>query len=364
MPRGSIPHSPSWSSTGGLIGWDRGANRYDAHPIVRGVVWQLTDAKDQQAVYTALEAHFEPMATPGEDEVESLADLTPAIERYHTLVGLERYDDAQQLFYDRLSHATLYRLAAHRERITWLERLFPEGVAGLPALSNEGNQGYTLTTLAMSYQFSGQPGRTVPLYRRYNEMAEQRGDKTNQQMSLVNLGEVLREVGAFREAVDALRQALVLARKLEQTIQEARSLRSLGRVLGTAGDHALSRVALGRSERIYVKQLQTQSEGVVIAFLAEWSLWLRDFAAASALADRAWALAGVLRYERDFIHAALLQGQAALGLDDLEADRRTPPLCPHAGESRQRCRIRTPGPHRHLGTGETARTSCRCPSPT
>ena len=37
----------------GLIGWDREANRYDTHPIVRGVVWQLTTTKDQQAVYTA-----------------------------------------------------------------------------------------------------------------------------------------------------------------------------------------------------------------------------------------------------------------------------------------------------------------------
>ncbi len=78
----------------GLIGWDREANRYDAHPIVRGVVWQLTDAKDQRAVYTALEAHFEPMAVPDEEAVEALADLSPAIERYHTLLGLGRYDDA------------------------------------------------------------------------------------------------------------------------------------------------------------------------------------------------------------------------------------------------------------------------------
>ncbi len=39
----------------GLIGWDRDANRYDAHPIVRGIVWQLTNAKDQHAVYAALE---------------------------------------------------------------------------------------------------------------------------------------------------------------------------------------------------------------------------------------------------------------------------------------------------------------------
>jgi hypothetical protein len=94
----------------GLIGWDRAANRYDAHPIVRGVVWQLTGAKEQRAIYAALETHFEPMATPEWDNVDTLADLAPAIERYHTLVGLERYDDALEFFRERLEHATLYRL--------------------------------------------------------------------------------------------------------------------------------------------------------------------------------------------------------------------------------------------------------------
>jgi hypothetical protein len=63
----------------GLIGWDREANRYDAHPIVRGVVWQLTDAKDQRAIYTALDAHFELMAIPAREKIETLADLTTAI---------------------------------------------------------------------------------------------------------------------------------------------------------------------------------------------------------------------------------------------------------------------------------------------
>jgi hypothetical protein len=129
----------------GLIGWDRETNRYDAHPIVRGVVWQRTDSGDQRAVYTALEAHLEPMVTPEWDQIETLADLTPAIERYHTLVGLKRYEDAFALFCDRLDDATLYRLAAHQERIAWLERLFPDGAAGLPALKN-GMIGVTCST--------------------------------------------------------------------------------------------------------------------------------------------------------------------------------------------------------------------------
>jgi tetratricopeptide (TPR) repeat protein len=302
----------------GLIGWDRGANRYDAHPIVRGVVWQLTDAKDKLAVYTALEAHFEPMATPDYENVESLADLTPAIECYHTLVGLGRYDDAYVLFRDKLKDATLYRLAAHRERIEWLERLFPKGVEELPALTNEGQQAVTLSELALSYQLSGQPGRTVPLFRRHNEMREQQGDKRNQQIGLSNLGAVLRKIGALWEAAGTLRQALVLARKLADTFCEGISLRELGGVLSMTGDRALSRVALGRYQRICSKRGIAQGEGIAIAFLAERSLWLGDFAAASTLADWAWELADVWQYERAFIHAALLQGRAALGLDDLE----------------------------------------------
>lgn len=143
----------------GLVGWDREANRYDAHPIVRGVVWQLAGAEDQRAVYAAIEAHFEPMATPEWLRVKTLADLTPAIERYHTLVGLRRYDDAYSHFVDRLDKATLYRLAAHRERIAWLELLFPDGPNSLPAVTGEGWQSYVLEALAHSYNTSYPAGR-------------------------------------------------------------------------------------------------------------------------------------------------------------------------------------------------------------
>jgi hypothetical protein len=66
-------------------------------------------------------------------------------------VGLGRYDDACALFRDRLEEATLFRLAAHRERIAWLERLFPDGAAGLPAVTTGGDQSYALNVLAQSY---------------------------------------------------------------------------------------------------------------------------------------------------------------------------------------------------------------------
>ena len=68
-------------------------------------------------------------------EVESLEDLTPGIELFHTLIGLERYEDAFVVFRDHLSNATLYRLSANRQRAELLERLFPDGVDTLPRLA-------------------------------------------------------------------------------------------------------------------------------------------------------------------------------------------------------------------------------------
>jgi hypothetical protein len=204
-----------------------------------------------------------------------------------------------------------------------LERLFPEGVKELPALTDEGDQALAINELGLSYQLSGQPGWANPPYRRANELYEQQGDKSSQQTVLSNIGIVLHKTGALREAADTLRQALVLNREVEDPYWEGVSVRELGRVLGTTGDRVLGHVALRRSQHLFAEQGANQSEGVTTANLAERSLWLSNFAQAATLADRAWTLAGAQRYEQDFIHAALLQGQAALGLSDRErADER------------------------------------------
>src|SRR5579863_6476931 len=88
----------------GLLGWDRRANRYDLHPIVRGVTWAGLESQARQGIYQTLSTHFESLPKKFDDwrEVERLEDLTPAIELYNTLIGLGRYDDAGDLFYDRI----------------------------------------------------------------------------------------------------------------------------------------------------------------------------------------------------------------------------------------------------------------------
>ena len=295
----------------GLIGWDREANRYDAHPIVRGVVWQLTDVKDQRAVYNAIAAHFEPMAVPDFENVESLADLTPAIERYHTLVSLGRYEDAFVLFRDRLWNASFFRLAASREFISWLEGLFPHGVSALPALESESYQSWALNALALGYQYTGQPSRAIPLFQKSIAIDERGQDARNLSITLSNFSESLGETGALRQAIDNITQSLILNRKLKNTLQEDVRLHILGRLLSAVGDHVRGQIALNRA-RLCAEDNSPQYEGVVAAALAEHAIWIGDTANGSVWADRAWELAAILRLERDFIRAAILQGRVAL----------------------------------------------------
>ena len=150
----------------GLLGWDRRANRYDMHPIVRGVAWNGLDPVAQQGVYAGLHDHFESLPKIDSwQQVESLEDLTPAIELYNTLIGLGRYDDAEMLVYEPIRLAMLYRLSASRQLAELLEELFPDGQEHLPRLSKPRFKLTYSALLAQAYLFSGQPGRAIPIFQ-------------------------------------------------------------------------------------------------------------------------------------------------------------------------------------------------------
>lgn len=307
----------------GLVGWDRRANRYDLHPLVRGVVWSGLGDDARRGIYTSLHAHFEMMPTIDYLEVNSLEDLTPAIELYNTLIGLGRYDDAFSLFYKRLSDATLYRLSASRQQVELLELLLPAEREESPLLKRQDAQAFTLNTLAQGYQLSGQPQRAVTMFRRANAIYSEMKDDSSLSTGLRNLSYTLRLSGALRESEAGARRALVISREQGAHSREAFSLQLLGTTLAARGLANESRSALQRAALICRAQSYSQGQGVIDSYLAQSALWRGEWADARSLANCAWELAQVQNHERDFIRAARVQGKAALGLSDLvNADER------------------------------------------
>ncbi len=307
----------------GLLGWNKRANRYELHPIVRGVVWSSLDDDARTDIYGTLHVHFEAMPMMQFDDVESFEDLTPAIELYNALIELGRYQDAYRVFRVRLSDATLYRLSAGRLRVEMLEQLFPDGLGALPQLSDSSGQSWTLNALATGYLISGRPGDAVITYRRACDLCVEEGDQPNLSVDLCNLSDALRLSGSLRAAEASTRAALIIAREEDYSYSHGMSLYLLGLALAARGVPGEAEEALQRSMQIWVAQSHKQFEGLVNAYLAERSLWMGQVTAAQPLADRAWELAAVERYERDSTRTARLQGTAALHLGDFDiADER------------------------------------------
>ncbi|MGB0513620.1 MAG: tetratricopeptide repeat protein, partial [Wenzhouxiangellaceae bacterium] len=312
----------------GLLGWERVANRYDLHPIVRGVVWDRLAEGDRQDVLEGLHAHFaaQPLVEDWR-EVESLADLEPAIELYDKLVGLGRYQQAFELFRHRLDAATLWRLSASRRRLELLRALFPAGrdddSLAPPLLETARQQSYTLNALAQAYMSSGQPGVAEARFREAAEIDQRVDHKSSLTVDLANLSDALRISGNLHGAEQYARSALRLARKLDDEFKQGVSLSILGNALAARGEVGAADQALARSLHLCKKQYAQQGECRIAAYRAEFALRQGEVQTAHELAYRAWQLAGVRRHERDFIRAARLQGAAALQLGDFQlADER------------------------------------------
>lgn len=302
----------------GLVGWDKRANRYDLHPIVRGVVWTGLEDATRQGIYTRLQMHFE--ALPVIDDylqVNNLEDLTTTIELYNSLIGLKNYEEAWKLYDDRLVDALLYRLGANRQLTELLEMLFPQGLNQLPPLRNSQAQANILNLLALGYLFCGQPGHATSLFQRANGVFGLIDSKTSIGTVLKGLSISFRLSGFLYKSEVAARQALVIDHAQNDDNAEAQSLLELGQVLAAWGAADQSEQALQRALRISRARYNSQIEGLTNAYLAERAKWWKDFTAMQAYAIRGGQLASVMRIEADVIQTTRLQGEAALGLNDL-----------------------------------------------
>ncbi len=289
-------------------------------------MWQALDAQSRKGIYSDLHTYFDAVPRPPDDisKIESLEDLTPVIELYQSLIGLERYEDAFVLFCVHLERATLYRLSASRQRAELLERLFPDGVENIPRLRSGRDQGEAFNALAHAYLFRGEPGRAAALYHRSVEIHERANDVRLAAVSLVGLSHSQWQSGALRLADFASQRAVQLGREHQHLYSAGQGEYSRGINLALCGLRDGSEIALKRSLKTWISENHQQGEGAVKAYLAQRLLWFGDPKRALPLAQRAWELAGLDRNEADFIGAARLHGTAALGLKDLNTATERP----------------------------------------
>jgi hypothetical protein len=322
----------------GLVGWDKRANRYDLHPIVRGVVWGMVNEDKRQRVYAGLQNHF--AAFPGVSDwhqINSLEDLTPAIELYHVLANQGLLEEALYLYQQRLFGPLQYKLSLTNKQIEFIKILFTDGIQSEPKLLRQPFAPHALRYLAESYHRGGQPKLAIHFYSRcisYDEAWDKAKLHSNQPVAigehllshLQMLSDAYQLAGALYESCLVAFQTLNISRVSIDDWHEAIILSRIGLNYAIRGNVEWSEKAFSRSLLMF-SALQSAPrkarEGGLHFLMAQLNIWSNNPSYAFMLANRAWELAQTYHFERDFIRAARAQGAAALGLHDIAtADER------------------------------------------
>ncbi len=333
--------------------WDREAGTLEMHPLVRRYAYLRLE--DKVATHNRLAEFFFWQVPPGKQKVESLEDLAPVIELYHHTARAGRYDEAMDLFYERLSKALYYRLGAYQTRIELLRALFPDGEDRPPRLKSESDQAWTLNGLANSYSLSGQSRRAVPLFKRLVEVcergAEEPGLYTVQEwkreltIGLVNLAADQLRLGELEAAEQNLHRRNDLCREIQSEFDEAAGNKELGRFLSYQGAFDEAAEELASSTTYWDQTDDIQGLCLAESYRALCALLMGEPQTALEAARRARELADEFartRYpvERDRIRAEWLLGWALVALAE-ESSRQEELLTEaeaHLTEALTRCR--------------------------
>jgi tetratricopeptide (TPR) repeat protein len=293
---------------------------FDLHPIVRRYAYDRMTTEARTAAHGQLRDYF--ATVPAPERVQTLDDLTPAIELYHHMVRAGQCDEACDLFYERISTATYYQFGAYQLQIELLRALFPQGEGQPPQLQDEGDQAWTLNELANSYSLSGQPRAAVLLFEKYAAISEKRGYQENLAIALVNLAHAAQlPIGALQAAEANLRRDIDLCQAIADEPQEAIGHQELGRLLAYRGAWAEAEGELATALELFEKGNNIQGQVINWAYRSLAGL-LRGRAGDAAGAVT--ALAAAVRsleladenartdypVERDYVRAYWLLGSA------------------------------------------------------
>lgn len=246
----------------GLIGWDRANNAYEMHPLIRGATLNSLDENTRRGVYQTLEQHFQAMPRLLDyRDVMSLDDLTPQIERIHSLASLGRFDEAFQVMLDEIDHALLYKLGATRDRQKLID-LFHFGYdQKRPPTQGSEYQFYTLNAMGQGAQFAGDLESAEFYFGEASNVSRQANQLSNLSTSLCNRSYVCLFQGRLALADKLAREALNIDISLSNPFDEACSLHALSRIHWTIGNRKLALAALSHCEVIRIQQNDSYGSG-------------------------------------------------------------------------------------------------------
>ena len=136
----------------GFILYNEQQKLFDFHPILRSYLYTGLTGKD--LIHQLAITYFTNL--PVVEKIISLVDLEPVIEQYHHLIRAGQYDEAFNIYLQRLIRPLLYQLAQYDLCIVLSQQLFASSSDPMPQLKSRRDQSYILNDLGLCYVYTGQ----------------------------------------------------------------------------------------------------------------------------------------------------------------------------------------------------------------
>ncbi len=193
----------------GLLQFEVHENRYDLHPVVRGVAAGGINMNDKELYGQRVVDHFSSQQRDAYHHAETLDDLRAGLQVVRTFLSLGQFANASKFYRGDFARALKRNVEGYAEILALLGPLFPDGWGKLP--SECENSHHLSNDVASALTYLGHPKEALEAYGsvlEYNLSCENTGDVRS---TLSNIARSLLVQSRPAKALQFCTQALDLA---------------------------------------------------------------------------------------------------------------------------------------------------------
>lgn len=305
----------------GLLFFERGRGSFDLHPIIRNYAYERLIGKED--IHFLLRSYFVTISLIASNEVRSIEQLLPTIELFHHTIRTGLYQEAFQLYKDRLSK-DLGRLGLYQTEVEILEQFLAERNSYLLYLEISAGQEFLFTSLGISNGYIGQTRQALAFFKKALDVSiTTNGNKKKKMNRIGNIAFFQVRMGELKAAEEAILRSMEPLNKSWNSIDYSYEFLRLGLIMTYTGRFAEA-LKLFRITQFYMERKGKEMD---LAHLWTYRVirarLMSDYALALVAARRALKLAEVAGIERVITRSRCFLGAVLVDLATEETLRRT-----------------------------------------
>jgi tetratricopeptide (TPR) repeat protein len=240
-----------------MLRYDSRLQHYTTHPLIRGHYLERLKEKPIEVVqelHNRIKGWYLDIA--GEmPEVPTLEQLAPLIEAVHHACQTGEYDEAYDIFWERIykknNRILIHKLGAYETNLTIMQEFFPQGeISQEPQVSQPTDKGFIINAIALCLVNLGRLREAPIFYERARDFALAESNWYEASVTYRNLSSLSAYLGNLTASAESALRAIVLSDHVERKDSKCTSLSYLAYAAFLQGDGTTAGEAFQQAEAL------------------------------------------------------------------------------------------------------------------